>query len=249
MSPSRRLVRWALLAVLTVPSLASAQLYNQEKESPRNHQIEIKFGPYKPSLYAKGASNTPYDSVFGGSSMFIAKLEYDYQFFQKGGSLAVGFEMGIASITGDGLVAGTSTASTDETKFRFVPFSVSLVYHMDLFATKWDVPLVPYVKVGFDYVVWWITDGVGDIAHYKDPKTGEDFEGRGDTWGYHVAAGLKILLDVLSPSMARTFDVEVGVNNSYIFAEFLYADISDFGSGGSFNLGAITGLFGLAFEF
>lgn len=167
--------------------------------------------------------------------------------------MAVGFELGYGSVTGHGVEAGTNTESADETKLHIFLMNISLVYHFDVFVEWWKVLLVFYVKAGFDYNIWWITDGVGETTEYSGVAAeGESpltLEGKGDTWGWHVTGGIKILLDVFAPRMAQTFDVDAGVNNSYLFAEVVYADISDFGSDTSFQLGDLVFLFGMAFEF
>lgn len=243
-----RLCAWVVILASTavIPRMADAQMYGVTGESPRSQQIEFKFGPYTPDIDDEGGSF--YSTVFG-KPMFMFRFQYDYQFWQEVGSLAAGFEVGYGSVTGNGFLEGTSTESSDETRLQMVPMALTLSYHLDILPLWYDVPLVPYAKVGIDYNIWWITDGTGDTAEYADPVAGKIFTGAGDTWGFHVAAGLKILLDAFAPKMAQTFDNEIGVNNSYLFAEFFYANISDFGSNDSIQLGTITGLFGLAFEF
>lgn len=243
--------RIALMLLTLAPASALAQLYGEPAESPRTQQIEIKFGLYTPQIDSEGLAANPYARIFDNDSMFLSKIEYDYQVYRDFGSLAIGGELGYGQVAGSGLASGTTSSTSDETKLHILPMSLALVYHFDVLAVRWSVPLVPYVKVGLDYHIWWITDGVGDTSEYVNTDAAGEHHtrGSGDTFGWHVAAGLKLLLDDLAPGMARTFDNEVGVNNTYLFGEFLYADISDFGSSESFQLGDTTALFGLAFEF
>jgi hypothetical protein len=49
--------------------------------------------------------------------------------------------------------------------------------------------------------------------------------------------------------MAQTFDVEMGVNTTLLFAEYVFSWIDDFGSKKSWDLGSRTFLVGIAFEF
>ena len=236
------------LTLLLVPLAASAQLYGEASESPRSHSVGIKFGPYTPNIDSEG--NKAYDWAFDGDPMFTFRLEYEYQFWTQFGSLAVGAEWGYASITGKGLAHDSHTTTADETSLHMFPFALSFIYNFDVLAVRYNVPLVPYVRLGFDYNIWWITDGVGDTASYRQGETASTaFGGSGGTFGWHAQVGLKLLLDVFAPNMAKTFDNEVGVNNSYFFAEMLYADISDFGSDTSWDIGTLTALFGLSFEF
>ncbi len=241
-----------LSAVLLAPMSALPQGYDEFAESPRRHQLEIKFGPYTPDMDSEGINT--YALFFDNESMFMTRLEYDYQFWQDWGSLAIGAEIGYGQITGNGLATGTGEATSDETSLNMLPTSLSLVYHLDVAAIRWGIPLVPYVKVGVDYTLWWITNGIDETSTYESPTPNADgtvtvFDGEGDTFGWHVAGGIKLLLDTMAPKMAQTFDTDAGVNNSYLFVEFLYADISDFGSDTSFQLGDMTVFLGLAFEF
>jgi len=246
----------AFLALLLVTSTAHGQLYGLTADSPRSHQIEIKFGAYMPSIDSEKGVDS-YEVLFEDDSMFMSRLEYNYQFWKNFGSLALGLDLGYGQITGHGRELSASTEdgvatyagkSSDETQLKMVPMSVSLVYQFDVMATRWKVPLVPFFKVGLDYNIWWITDGVDDVATYT-PSGGKELEGYGDTFGWHISTGIKLLLDVFAPNMAKTFDNEVGVNNSYLVAEYVYSDIDDFGSKKSFQLGDSWLMFGLAFEY
>ena len=49
--------------------------------------------------------------------------------------------------------------------------------------------------------------------------------------------------------MSRSLDASTGINSSFLFAEWLHADIDSFGSEKSFDFSDNTFLFGLALEF
>lgn len=78
---------------------------------------------------------------------------------------------------------------------------------------------------------WWVKDGSGEIA-----KADDGSKGYGGTFGFHVVAGLAFVLDWLAPDMEKAFDVEWGINTSYIFAEYMYAQIDNFGASGAMDL-------------
>ncbi|NTX54459.1 hypothetical protein HR086_24495, partial [Myxococcus sp. CA039A] len=56
------------------------------------------------------------------------------------------------------------------------------------------------------------------------------------------------LLDVLQPRFARDFDSGLGINHSYLFAEYTYADVDNFGKPG-FVLSSRRWMFGLALDY
>ncbi len=53
---------------------------------------------------------------------------------------------------------------------------------------------------------------------------------------------------MLEPRLQRDFDSELGVNHTYLFAEYTYEDVNGFGTEG-INLSSRRFSFGLAFEF
>ena len=101
------------------------------------------------------------------------------------------------------------------------------VYRFDYLAQHWKIPFVPYFKIGLAYYVWWIENGGGflSIAQYTPPGATSSQGGWGGTFGWVMNPGGAFLLDVLDPSAAKTIDAELGINHTYLFCEFHYADI------------------------
>ncbi|MFL5318679.1 MAG: MXAN_2562 family outer membrane beta-barrel protein, partial [Myxococcaceae bacterium] len=124
---------------------------------------------------------------------------------------------------------------------KVLPLRVLGIYRFDYAALHWGVPLVPYAKLGLVYDLWWATKGDG-----VEFVNGE--RAAGGKWGYSFTGGLSLLLDVLEPRLARDFDVDLGVNHSYLFAEYTYENVDDFGSGG-LDLSSRHWMFGLALEY
>lgn len=244
----RRALAPIVAAALLVLSIVPQQAAAQPVESAITGELEIKFGEYAPAIdEALGASGTPYATIFGSGGGFYFEIEYDHFLWREFGSLAVGFSFGYSSVEGKGLLS-TGEASVDDTSLNMLPLRTSLVYRFDLLEKEYSIPLVPYMKAGLDYYLWWINSAAG-IATYRNPDTDQIDEGRGGTFGWHAGAGVKFLLDVLAPTMSRGLDVTAGINDSYLFAEWLMAEVDDFGSDASFDFSDSTFLFGLAFEF
>jgi hypothetical protein len=239
--------RKALPAVVFLAALAAAPA--MAEESSRDVALEIKFGPYRPDIDSEpGLKGSPYSKVFGDSPMLLSRIEVDYEFFQRFGTLGVGLSIGYGQQVGSGLLK-SGEQSTDETTFHVFPISLDLVYRFDWLARNKDVPLVPNIKGGFDCYVWWITNGTGQIPQYQDPVTGAVSRGRGAVFGGHVTFGLSLLLDFMAPDMAQTFDTDVGVNDTYLFAEFTMSWINNFKAKDGLDLSSKTFLAGIAFEF
>ena len=231
----------ALLALLITPTALRA-------DSPRTMNLELEMSSYTPAVDSGVSGATPYDDIFGGAIFPLFRVRVDRMLYQGWGTLAAGLGLGYGSVSGKGrLVDGSK--SKDDTTLHLMPGELGLMYQFDWAAERWSIPVVPFARFDLAYTIWWFTNGVGDVSSYE-AEDGETSEGYGGTWGYRYGAGLKLLLDVFAPEMAHTFDVDFGVNNSYLVAEAVWSDIDDFGSGESIQVGADAALyFGIAFEF
>ena len=213
-------------------------------ESPRDTIVEIKFGPWRPSIdseFPEGVN--PYKEVMGSGQVLMSKLEIEFELYNEFGVFAIAGSAGFARDKGKALTKKGEKAE-DTTTFNVVPLSFSFVYRFDYLAQRYWIPLVPVIKAGFDYYVWWFTNGVGKV-----PRTDDGSIGQGGTFGGHVAVGLSFLLDFLARDMAKTFDADFGVNNTYLFGEYVFSFVNDFGSNKSLDLSARYFMFGIAFEF
>lgn len=204
-------------SLMTAPAEASA-------ESPVDMMFEFKAGPYTPDNLGSA-----FERHFGDKSGFIVEGEYDWQFWRGVGSLGVGLHLAYGNITGHAIDDG-GTDSLDSTELHWLPLRISLVYRFDYLWTRFNFPLTLYVKAGFDYSFYWIRDGSDSIASADGKK------GYGGTFGFHAVAGAAFVLDWFAPEMEKSFDVEWGINNSYIFAEYMYCQLDNFGKSGAFDL-------------
>lgn len=233
--------------LLLLPTGAAAYI-----ASPQNGAFELKFGPYKPNVDDEPSlSGTPYKDTFGGGSMFLTTLELDWQFVHPPGfSLGIGGSVGFMQDYARSVIQnedGTTTKSADYTVLNVIPFAVLGVIRLDVLADELNIPLVPFVKAGINWYLWWILGG-GESATFDNDK------GRGGTLGWQVNTGLMFRLDQFDPMSARTFDNEAGVNHSYIFVEFMWAWVEGLGRDNKMylstdNFGGATFFIGLALEF
>ncbi len=228
------------LAVAVAPTAAHAQ-------SPRSMMLELHVGSYEPDIDTEFSGPTPYNDIFGSDSVLLFTAHLDRQIYQGIGSFAIGGSLGYGWVDGQAL-SDQDLETDDETSLNLLPLKLTATYRFDWGAVYHGVPLVPYLKAGLNYTLWWVTNAQDDIANTRDPE-GVARAGQGGTMGWHVGAGLQLLLDFFAPFMATEFDEEAGVNNSYLFAEYSINRVDDFGSDDSWNLGDDTLSFGLMFEF
>jgi hypothetical protein len=213
--------------------------------SPQRFAYELTFGPYRPDIDGEfNGARAPYADYFGSGDHLLIRTELDYQFWHRYGSLAAGLGLGYFSVTGTAPVAsGTGLPSGDKSQLKIVPLSLSAVYRFDYFLQTVKFPLVPFGKIGLDWAYWQNTDGMGNIA------TGDGGHARGGTWGWHVGAGVALMLDFLDPDAAHDFDQDLGVNHTGLTFEFYHADLSGLGEANRLRVGDTSWTLGLLLEF
>jgi hypothetical protein len=233
-----------------VSRTAAAQVIEGEAdhyESPQHFAVEFKVGPYTPDIDSEFSrpDRHPYRDFFGTNSRLMSQIELDYQFIHHVGSAAIGLSGGYFHETGNNLLVNPpGTTSADTSTLRLIPLSLSAVYRFDLMYERLHIPLVPYGKLGLDYVLWTINTGNGEVP--TDPTGGH---GSGGTLGWHAVVGLSFVLDFLDPTSARQFDTESGVNHTHLFFEYGHYDISGLGASNRLHVGDDTWMAGMMFEF
>ncbi len=224
--------------------------WRNTSESPRSWTAHIAFGGYKLRHIDDEFSNaSPAADIFGDDMEFTFQLGFEYLIYQGVGTFGIEPAVGYFRTKGKGLFETTGEQSNDSTTMYMVPLKLSAVYRFTYLWERYQVPLAPYVKFGFDYNLWFVLDNDDHIASYTDSTSGDKHKGYGGTFGMHVSYGLQICLDFIDPSVATEFDQDVGVNNTYLYVEGNYAMINDFWSGSSFDLSDHHFMVGLLFEF
>jgi hypothetical protein len=237
-------------------------------ESQQNFLIELRGGPWYPDVDAEfGGRATPFADMFGTADRVMVGAEFDWQFLRINplGSLGLGVGAGYTSVSAvapltqnpmPGAAGWQRPSDGQETSLNVIPGYAVAVVRLDVLARRTVVPIVPYVKYGVGYAYWWITNGdtlsrrslsLSPGATASDPDLGQ--AATGGTLGTHFAAGLMLRLDVFEPMVQRAWDLQMGVNHSYLFAEYVRSDLSGLGSRPQLRLGTETWNVGLAMEF
>lgn len=261
MSASRGL-RWLLgAALLASPLLASGaaeaqqadQYYRWKRhdrpmyESPQHFAVELRFGPYIPNIDEEfGGRAKPYESTFGGGKGFHYGLEVDYQALRIPylGTLGPGISWARTTRDAKAKITGTTTDSAESTTLTIMPMSLVGVLRIDVLSRELGIPIVPYGKAGLGFGLW--STGTDQGTSNRD-----GIDGKGRTWGTHLAGGGMFQLDFLDRSSAREIDDSIGVNHSYIFVEYMRANLDGSifeTSKQQLHIGTTTWVVGLAME-
>ena len=244
-------MRAAALAVLLVASTASAQTVVQIKpppppEPPIGFIFELKLGTLIPRVGDEpGLSSNPYETIFGNKSMLYGGGEIDFIAWHGYGAVSLGFAAGYAEKYAPAILVtndqNNGQPSTEKTALIIFPLRVPVGYRFDVLWTRYSIPFVPYAKVALLITPWRVTKG-----GQTEVVNGQS--GAGLKWGYGFTGGLAFVLNVLSPQMAKDMTTDTGIRRTYIFAEYNYDKLDDFGKVG-LNLSARYFTFGLGFEF
>jgi len=233
----------AAAAALAVAPAAWGQMQRPAGEvgTERTMAVEVKLGGYKPLIDEEaGLTNKPYQETFGDNPMILFEVSGERELFQAMGTASVGLSAGYAEKVAPAQ-KDSGEAASESTMLRVYPLQVFGSYRFDYAAITWGIPVVPYVKLGLHYDIWSSTKG----ANLESTADGGLALGGKLGWGF--TGGLSLLLDVFEPRLARDFDTDAGVNHSYLFAEYHYADVNNFYSAG-LNLSGRYFMFGIAFE-
>ncbi|MDX2014881.1 MAG: MXAN_2562 family outer membrane beta-barrel protein [Myxococcaceae bacterium] len=215
-------------------------------ESPRTFVLELKLGPYTPLLNETRlpglGANDPglYTRFFNNEPMLMGELGLEYMVWKKFGTLTAGASVAYAEKFKRGIVEATKELAEQSTGIRILTIRPTLAYRFDWAAMKYNVPLVPYVKAQFVVMPWWYIDG-NKLANY------EGVPGQGITYGAAGTVGLSFMLDFLDQRLARDFDSSIGVNHTYLFAEFNFQETFR-ANPTSLNFSSRHWLFGIAFD-
>ena len=248
----------ALAATLGAPAAAQAQedridpLGGREhgKHSPQHFAFELRFSPYKPDIDSDPALNgkTPYQNVFGTAPRFFIGGEFDWQALRIPhlGSLGPGVSIGYTNRSDPAQFTNPppgSPPSGETTSLWIIPMSAMAVLRVDVLWRDVGIPLVPYAKLGLAYALWRASNTLGTSSF-------DGVSGEGHSWGTHFAAGLSLNLNPFDAYAAQNFDDAMGVNGTYLFAEWTREDYNGLGfQSDPLRVGGTNWTFGLAFEF
>lgn len=264
---ARIVVSTAVVAsVLAAAPAASAQdtrtdtlgaLQHKVYESPQHFAIELRLAPgFYPDVDSDPALHgcTPFMSVFGAGKTDLLSAEFDWQALRiphigtLGPALGIGYatfstNAPIATTTGGGCLTSTSQSSGEQTSLNIYPVYAVAVFRADGLWKDLGVPFVPYAKAGLGGALWQATNTLGT-------STFGGQKGQGYSMGAELALGVGFNLNVLDPYAAREFDESMGVNSTYVFAEWTDASLNGLGfQSNPLRVGGTMWTFGLAWEF
>jgi hypothetical protein len=256
------ILRAPAIAALLVAMLFASTAHGQEDrldplsgkhryfESPQHFAAELRISPYTPDIDSdpRLGGQTPYKDVFGSSPRVFIGGELDWQAVRIPhlGTLGPGVSAGWVTNSGAAQFSmphNGTTISGETTSIAMFPFAAMAVLRADVLWREVRVPLVPYAKLGVGYALWRASNTLGTSSF-------EGVSGAGYSIGTHVALGLSLNLNPFDMYAAQNFDDAMGVNATYLFAEWTQDNLSGLGlQKDPLRVGGTNWTFGLAFEF
>jgi hypothetical protein len=208
-------------------------------ESPQRFALEFRLGPYRPKIDEQWPATRPYATAFGDDNRLFIGLEFDWQILRipKVGTIGPGLGWQYTHMSARAkLESGEDSA--EDTNLAIMPMYAVGVLRVDVLARETAIPLVGYGKAGLGYGLWWTSNDI-------------QTQSKGHTWGTHFALGGMLLLDAFDQHAAVQLDNEWGINNTYFFFEWMFANLDGFGRTSDASvlaIGTSTWVLGLALE-
>lgn len=224
--------------------------------SPQNFAIEVRFSPFYPQVDSDPALHgcQPFNTVFGGSPSVMVGAEFDWQALRIPHLGTLGPGVGISTVSfsanapntggsSSGCLTSSST-SGESTSLTIYPVYAVAVLRADVLWRELGVPFVPYAKLGPAAGFWQASNTLG-VSDNKGSK------GQGYTLGTQLAVGMMFNLNVFDEYAARNFDEGMGVNGTYIYAEWTDSNLDGLWGiqPNALRVGGTSWTFGLAWEF
>lgn len=227
------------------PARADDSDFPKPKESPQHFALELRFAPYWPAIDSQpGLTGKPYQETFGTMPRLLFSGEFDWQAIRipHFGTIGPGLSFGYTQMSAPAPLADGSGVSAENTNIEVFPFYAVAVLRVDTLWHDYKIPFVPYAKLGVAMTIWRTFTDSGT-------STFNGVSGSGWTWGEQFAVGGALALNWLDPRAAASMDQGGGINTTYAFAEWMFANLDNFGSSKAFRVGTNTICAGLAVEF
>jgi len=227
--------------------------FGDELGQPKWH-VGIKLGPYTPQIDAQSttrnsAGQGPYQAMFGGSTL-MPMVDIDRFLWSGFGQLGVGVSLGYMGKSANAFVIPSDPSDPnrprspgDTTAFRMIPLQVTAIYRLSVFDDNYGIPIVPYVRGGLGYYVWWST-----IDGHLSTDSMVSGSSIGASAGLIGTFGISIRAERIDAAAARSMH-ESGISHAGFYAEVSAGWVDGFGRATKLDVGDTTWFAGAELEF
>lgn len=265
-----RVVPVAILALATFGTTNLARAQNttpyweeQQEEDARlaeqdlvKWHVGLRLGPYTPDIDAQfGMEPGPYAEMFGGYQI-LPMLDVDRIIWTGFGQVGLGGSLGYmqksANAWADPVPGEDRMRSAgDENTFRLFPIAATVTYRFTWLDDNYGIPVVPYVRGGLSYYIWWMrTNGKTSQACWDGSDTPDCDADKaiGATIGFQGSIGVAIRAERIDAAAATSMRAG-GIQHAGFYGELSLAKVDGFGSEYKLSVGDATWFAGVNFEF
>jgi hypothetical protein len=213
----------------------------------------IRVGPYTPDIDNQENKHPgSFEKMFGTTQHLMTMLDLDYILWTGFGQIGVGGSLGYWQKTASAFATVNGMTTTmragAHNALHLVPAALTATYRFTWLDDAYGIPVVPYVRGGLSYYVWWasindhfsrLCDGAGENCHNK---------ALGASLGVQGSIGLSIRAERIDSSAAMSMR-ESGIRHAGIYGELSLAKVDGFGSDTKLAVGDRTWFAGAEFEF
>ena len=243
--------------------------------------VGVRAGPYIPEIDLQVGLNAltgkgPYEAMFGDYYLrnsagtlerhdravwqVLPMLDVDRVLWDGFGQLTVGGSIGYMQKSAYAYLDGTTESDimrerskASRNTFRLVPAAATVGYRFTYLDDMWGIPVVPYVRGGLSYYVWWMKAPNGDVSKVCedmsiDGTCANTDKAYGGSFGFQGSVGIAIRAERVDADTATSMRSS-GLMHAGFYAELQYAKVDGFGSDSKLSVGDNTWFAGVDFEF
>ncbi len=231
-----------------------------------NFTFELRLGAYYPNIddgFApdpKYPCGGPYHCYFGNGAQFYFGLEIDWFPLRIPYLGRIGPALGWGFVSFGGKTHNPKSTdwapdwrdnpdavSDESTGMTLIPMHVSAVLRIDEISRRTVLPIVPYAKAGFGFGTW--NSGTGQGTSKPKDSAGKAQVAEGLSFGPHIALGGMLGLNWLDRRSSALARESSGIQQAYLFGEWMLADLRYSAKPATMNIGTSTWVLGLAADF
>jgi MYXO-CTERM domain-containing protein len=242
----------------------------------------IKLGPYTPAIDDQVGVNPrsqlgPYRAMFGNYYtdenndgileahdarvyQILPMIDVERVIWSGSGQVLVGGSLGYMQKSAYAYLDGTTAddpfrvrSTAGRNTFRLIPFALMASYRATQLDDLWGIPVVPYLRGGLAYYIWWLKGPNGNIAKIcNDGSTDIDDcdanKAIGGSLGLVGTLGMSIRAERIDADAARSMK-NSGIYHAGFYVELNAGVVDGFGSDKKLSVGDTTWFAGFDFEF
>jgi hypothetical protein len=197
----------------------------------------------------------PYHEMYKGIQV-LPMLDIDRVLWTGFGQLAVGGSIGYTQKTARSWEIGSTPGDPhrprslgDRNSFRLLPLELTAAYRFTWLDDEYGIPVVPYVRAGAAYYLWWLSANGDHVCKDGTTTAGcEENKPYGASLGVTGAIGLAIRAERLDAATALSMRSS-GILHAGVYGELSLAKVDGFGSDTKLSVGDRTWFAGVDFEF